>query len=312
MKNFITENWVSVLGKFDIKTNNIILHGEPITYTDSDNKEVSGLAPAKIISDQIFNEGEIETDIEFEDVYPNSYGEIIFYYNPLNGDTLSAGIAGSPFMFTIRRFTNQTWQHFADAGSHENLKAHKKYNIKVLLKGSRVSLKIDGVEVLSHLLPLQLNQSQPGLFSLNGADVKITSYKIKSEKPKAFVIMEFSEKYNELYEEAIKEVCEEFKLEVIRADEIHSPGIIMSDVIKSINEAKVVIADVSPVNANVFYEVGYSHARGRPTILLAEKETILPFDISQFRTIKYQNTIAGKRKIQESLRKQLDSILSLH
>ena len=61
------------------------------------------------------------------------------------------------------------------------------------------------------------------------------------------------------------------------------PGIILADIEQSIREAHVIVADITPRNANVYYEVGYSHALGKPTILVAEKETELPFDVSPFR-----------------------------
>jgi hypothetical protein len=36
----------------------------------------------------------------------------------------------------------------------------------------------------------------------------------------------------------------------------------------------------------------------------------LPFDVSPFRTLFYENTIEGKRKIEERLRNHIQAILS--
>ena len=72
----------------------------------------------------------------------------------------------------------------------------------------------------------------------------------------------------------------------------------------------MVIADITPVNANVFYEVGYSHALKKPTILLAQRGTKLPFDISGFRTIFYDNTIDGKGQVEDGLKKHLNEVFS--
>ena len=73
------------------------------------------------------------------------------------------------------------------------------------------------------------------------------------------------------------------------------PGIILQDIIRSIVTSDVIVAEVTPANPNVFYELGYAHAIEKPTILLAEKPTDsgrhLPFDISGFRVIFYDNTI---------------------
>ncbi len=63
------------------------------------------------------------------------------------------------------------------------------------------------------------------------------------------------------------------------------------------------------INQNVFYELGYAHALGKPTILLAEKGKQLPFDVSGYRYLCYENSIGGKRKVDEALRKHLAAIL---
>lgn len=122
--------------------------------------------------------------------------------------------------------------------------------------------------------------------------------------------MQFTKPYDELFEEAIKKVCEEFKIRAVRADETYGPGLIIADIIKKIRESQIVIAEISPANPNGYYEVGYSHALNKPTILIAEKDTKLPFDISPFRTLFYKNSIGGKKKIETGLRKHIEAILT--
>jgi len=70
-----------------------------------------------------------------------------------------------------------------------------------------------------------------------------------------------------------------------------------------------VIAEITPANPNVYYEIGYAHALNKPTILIAERATELPFDVSPFRVLFYENTIAGKKRIEEGLRRHLEAIL---
>ena len=61
-------------------------------------------------------------------------------------------------------------------------------------------------------------------------------------------------------------------------------------------ESEFVIAEITPVNANVYYELGFAHAINKPTILLADRAIDkLPFDVSPFRVLFYENTIGGKR-----------------
>lgn len=71
----------------------------------------------------------------------------------------------------------------------------------------------------------------------------------------------------------------------------------------------VVIADITPDNPTVFYEVGYAHGIKKPTILLSERRReALPFDVSGFRTLFYDNTIGGKGEVETRLTKHLQSM----
>src|ERR1700694_2903882 len=75
---------------------------------------------------------------------------------------------------------------------------------------------------------------------------------------------------------------------------------------RGIVDSDVIVAEITPVNANVFYELGYAHALEKPTILLANRNTEkLPFDISGYRVIFYDDSIRGKRDIEATLRKHL-------
>lgn len=121
--------------------------------------------------------------------------------------------------------------------------------------------------------------------------------------------MQFSQEYNQLYEEVIKPVTQEFGIECERADEYNTTNPIIEDIVGSIREASVIIADITPDNPNVFYEVGYAHAINKPTILLSNKtRDKLPFDVSSFRTLFYDNTIQGKTQVETRLRKFLENI----
>ena len=68
----------------------------------------------------------------------------------------------------------------------------------------------------------------------------------------------------------IKPTCEKFGLTAIRVDDIYKSGLIINDIARSIEEASVIIADVTIDNPNVFYEVGYAHGIKKPTILLSD------------------------------------------
>jgi hypothetical protein len=139
--------------------------------------------------------------------------------------------------------------------------------------------------------------------------VEFKNASVRTEPGTAFVVMQFSDPYQTLYTDVIKPVIESYKLRAYHAGEVYRPGIILEDITGGIVEAKIVIAEITPPNQNVFYELGYAHALKKPTILLAESAKDLPFDVSGYRCLFYENSIGGKEKVIEGLRKHLDAIL---
>jgi len=128
----------------------------------------------------------------------------------------------------------------------------------------------------------------------------------------AFVIMPFDDEIaNRVYELSTKSICNEFDLEVRRADEIFTPNPILDDIVAAIEESTVVIADISGKNPNVFYELGMSHMLKRTqTILITHEEyNGTPFDIAHFRIIKYEDSISGKENYENQLRRTLQHLL---
>jgi hypothetical protein len=222
-------------------------------------------------------------------------------------------------MFDIRDFrpnlpldsAEPVWRTHAAGGSRENLKPNRKYRVRADVVGSGVVLWIDGVEVLKANMPYVITEGHVGLWCMAEGEVIVTDYRIRALQPRAFVVMQFTSPYNELYTDVIKRVCESHGLTAIRADDIYGPGLIVGDVIQEINSANLIIADVSKENANVYFEVGYAFALNKPAILLAEKPTDLPFDIKAFRVLFYENSIAGKAKVEAGLDRHLRAILGV-
>ena len=76
-----------------------------------------------------------------------------------------------------------------------------------------------------------------------------------------------------------------FGLVVVRADQIGEPGMITSQVMEHILRSRLVIADLSYHNPNVFYEMALRHATKLPMVQICRKKDRLPFDVNQVRTI---------------------------
>jgi hypothetical protein len=166
------------------------------------------------------------------------------------------------------------------------------------------------VPVLQHVFDKRVTNGQVGLFAVGRSDIKFENVTVESQAGTAFVIMQFSEMYHQLYAEVICPVVEASGLRAYHVGEVFGPGLILEDIVQGIVEAQVVIAEITPVNQNVFYELGYAHALGKPTIPLAERGKQLPFDLSGYRVLIYDNTIAGKRQIEDGLKKHLKAILN--
>lgn len=90
-----------------------------------------------------------------------------------------------------------------------------------------------------------------------------------------------------LLNSVIKQVleAEPFGYHVKRADEDSDPGMIGDRVITDIINAELVVADLTNLNPNAFYELGIRHASEKPAIHIARAGTALPFDNIAHRTI---------------------------
>jgi hypothetical protein len=240
--------------------------------------------------------------------------------NPVTGAHLTVMLGMGPFC-SVRAWNpgdqqnvqgglTPRWIDYQMVGSQSNLQAERDYELEVRFHGSKIEASVDGVALINVDIRETLNRLRTGVWFLGQGDITVSNFEVISEVRNAFVVMEFSEVFNDLYAHVIKPVCKNADINAVRADERHGPGQILSDIEQQIAESSVIIADVTPVNANVFYEVGYAHALRKPTILLAQKGTRLPFDISGFRTIFYDNTIEGKSKVEDRLQKHLAEILA--
>jgi hypothetical protein len=98
-------------------------------------------------------------------------------------------------------------------------------------------------------------------------------------------------KHSDLFLGSIVEpALEPFQLTVIRADAIDKPGIITRQIIDYIMRSRLVIADLSFHNPNVFYELALRHAVKLPIVQLIRTSDRVPFDVNQMRTIQIDTT----------------------
>ncbi len=299
-------NWAAINGLFEFTDSSLVFRGEPTKYG-----EQLGMSVGLAIAAERFVGGSLEATVIFEKIGDRNTCELVFYFDPARTWFVSAGIGGPIQMYVIRHWDGK-WTTHAATGNRANLIAHRPYRLSVDVRGSRVALSVDEVEVAAAVLPFALPASQVGVSCIDDAPIRVEDFRVQSRRGRVFVVMEFASPYNEIHQDVIKKVCEEFGLDARRADETYGPGLILADVTREITESEFVIAEITPANPNVYYELGFAHATNKPTILLADRQAIkqLPFDVSPFRVLFYENSIAGKARFEEGLRKHIAAILA--
>ena len=92
-----------------------------------------------------------------------------------------------------------------------------------------------------------------------------------------------------------------------RASDFFGGGHILTDILRGIGQAQIVIADLSGRNPNVFYELGITHMVKKPeeVVLLTQNMDSVPFDLRPFRCIEYSTGDDGIRKLKEDLARAL-------
>lgn len=98
--------------------------------------------------------------------------------------------------------------------------------------------------------------------------------------------------------------------EVVRSDKIAQPGMIDSQVINHLLDAELVIADMSSLNANAFYEIGLRHMERKPIIHMFRAGEMIPFDVKPYRAIPFSfEHPKHLSEAREYLRQAIDAVL---
>jgi hypothetical protein len=142
---------------------------------------------------------------------------------------------------------------------------------------------------------------------------------------RCFVIMPFGDvrvdpeaarRSQSLYEKWIKVAVESVPdpdregecIKCSRADKHHRMGDVIEHVVEDLVEADIVIADLTGKNANVFYELGVRHAVNTGTILLAQSQDDVPFDMRRQRTFFYSYEPDSLLELQDNIRAAIREI----
>jgi len=138
-------------------------------------------------------------------------------------------------------------------------------------------------------------------------------------KPFAFVLMPFAADFDDIYKLGIQATAVENGVVAERVDEQIYNETMLERIYRQIDAADFIIADLSGKNPNVFYEIGYAHAKQKPCILLTQQTQDIPFDLKHHRHLVYDGKIQRLRDLlgpeiqwqKEELAKRKSSIFSI-
>jgi hypothetical protein len=148
--------------------------------------------------------------------------------------------------------------------------------------------------------PKDLEMTVKPLF--NGRDFKVA-------QNMCFVLMPLKENFLRLYDEHVRPTIELQGFKVKKADDIFLPSVIIDDIWALINQARLIVADVTGKNANVFYELGMAHTVGKDTIIMTQSPDDIPFDIKNRRYLKYTDNGEGWTKLRNNLGNYVRSVI---
>ena len=106
----------------------------------------------------------------------------------------------------------------------------------------------------------------------------------------------------DLYEQIIKPLVENFGCRCERVDEQEFNGSIRDRILRNIREARFIIADVTEARPNCYYELGVAHALEKEVIHLANSAQDIHFDVKDFNFIIYADRFDLERKLRRRIR----------
>lgn len=117
-------------------------------------------------------------------------------------------------------------------------------------------------------------------------------------------------KYDAIFNSMIKPAVNEVDdFEIIKANDIYKPGSFVKNILENLYSSDIVIANLTGLNPNVFYELGVRHALSNRTILITEDLMSIPSDLREYRAIEYKYDISEIEIFKEDLSKTILEVL---
>jgi hypothetical protein len=127
---------------------------------------------------------------------------------------------------------------------------------------------------------------------------------VTKDRAHAFVAMPFDKKFDDLYGYGMSAAINANGLLSERIDKSVYTGDVLDRIKELIETSVLVVANLTDDNPNVFLEIGYSWGRGKPTVLLCERQegSQLRFDVQGEKCIFYTSIKDCEQKLEAELR----------
>lgn len=83
----------------------------------------------------------------------------------------------------------------------------------------------------------------------------------------------------------------------------------LEQVYRHLESADVVIVDITLLNPNMMYELGFAHGAERPVIVISGNLPLVPFDIASVKVIRYEESPADLHTFERELKEAISGAL---
>ncbi len=138
----------------------------------------------------------------------------------------------------------------------------------------------------------------------------------RPQKGQCFILMPFGEKllpdghvidWDERYQVVLEPAITAIGMKPGRADDIFGTQPLIDRVWRGIQEAEVVVAELTGRSPNVMYEIGLAHLIGKRLVLLTMNPDDVPADLAQSVQVRYSDDGVGLLKLSRELQANLQA-----
>lgn len=115
--------------------------------------------------------------------------------------------------------------------------------------------------------------------------------------------MPFDDKFFEIYEMLKRQFEKDFLFS--HAGEEDNQQNILKDIVQAIYDSDIIIANLTGLNPNVFYELGIAHTLNKKVIIITEDISTLPFDLKSYRAKEYSTHFVKFAELIDALNKYM-------